>query len=361
VADTDYIVLAASDPAQIGRTLDENERNGALALVVGQQTVGYFLRGGAGTQALDKPQEQFLDDVSDALTLTAGAAVVLALIMGVLFAWALTRPLQYLQQSAVSIAQGNVGTQMPVVGTSEFREVAGAFNRMSAALAESQTVRRRMTSDIAHELRSPASVMRGQLEAMMDGVFPLNTEQLAVVYDQTLHLGRLIEDLRTLTRAEADRLPLDLGPVDLAALVQRVTADFAPLAQDQGIMLTATAAPNLPSVRADAGRLRQVLANLLANALRYTPQGGWVTVDAAARDAAVRIAVCDTGPGLTPEQAAHVFERFYQTDDARRRDEDGSGLGLAIAQELVRLHQGRIWVESTVGQGSRFIFEIPFI
>jgi signal transduction histidine kinase len=327
--------------------------------VVEQQTVGYFLREGGGTQALDRAQQQFLDDVSDALILTAGVSIALALSFGVLFAWALTRPLRYLQQSATSIARGDLGTQMPVVGTSEFREVAGAFNRMSAALAESQTVRQRMTSDIAHELRSPVSVMRGQLEAMMDGVFPLNTEQLAVVYDQTLHLGRLIEYLRTLTRAEADRLPLSFAAVDPAALVQRVTTDFAPLAQDQGIVLTATSAPNLPSIRADADRLRQVLANLLANALRYTPAGGRVTVETSVQGMSVRVAVCDTGPGLTPEQAAHVFERFYQTDEARRRDESGSGLGLAIAQELVRLHQGRIWVESTVGQGSRFIFEIP--
>jgi len=220
-------------------------------------------------------------------------------------------------------------------------------------------VRQRMASDIAHELRSPVSVMRGQLEAMMDGVFPLNTEQLAVVYDQTLHLGRLIEDLRTLTRAESGRLPLEMTRVNPNTLVQRVAGDFAPLAQEESIVLRTDIAPALPPIQADEDRLRQVFANLLTNALAHTSSGGCITLKAARTETGVRFTVADTGPGLIPEQAAHVFERFYRTDDARQRDRGGSGLGLAITQELVRLHHGRIWVESTPGAGSTFCFEIP--
>ena len=210
LAGTDYAVIAASDPQHMGRLLSDAERNQAFALTVEGQTVGYLVRETAGVQALDRAQQQFLDDVSRALVLAGAGAIALALVMGLAFAWLLVRPLRYLHQSAVAIAQGKLGTQMPVEGTAEFRQVAEAFNRMSSALAESEAVRQRMTSDIAHELRSPVSVMRSQLEAMMDGVFPLNTEQLVVVYDQTLHLGRLIEDLRTLTRAEAGRLPLEM-------------------------------------------------------------------------------------------------------------------------------------------------------
>jgi len=179
------------------------------------------------------------------------------------------------------------------------------------------------------------------------------------VYDETLHLGRLIEDLRTLTRAEAGRLSLKLEPVDPAALAQRLATEFLPLAQDQKITLDTAIAPDLPPIRADADRLRQVFSNLLANALAHTPSGGRITVSAQRRDAVVRFDVADTGPGLTPEQAAHVFERFYRTDDARQRDQGGSGLGLAIAQELVRLHGGRIAVSSAPGVGSAFAVEIP--
>jgi two-component system OmpR family sensor kinase/two-component system sensor histidine kinase BaeS len=357
----DYTVVAASEPQQIGRSLSDAERDRALALVVEGQTVGYLLREGAGTQALDTAQQKFLDDVSGVLALTAVGAIILALVMGLVLAWVLVRPLSHLRQSAAAIAQGHLGTQMPVAGTTEFREVAAAFNRMSVALAESEAVRQRMTSDIAHELRSPVSVMRGQLEAMMDGVFPLNTEQLVVVYDQTLHLGRLIEDLRTLTRAEARRLPLEMTRVSPNTFAQRVVADFAPLAQEESIALNADIAPALPFIQADADRLRQILANLLANALAHTPSGGSITVKAARTETGVRFAVADTGPGLTSEQAAHVFERFYRADDARQRDRGGSGLGLAITQELVKLHGGRIWVESAPGAGSTFCFEIPAI
>ncbi len=359
LAQSDYTVIAANDLSQIGRTLNQNEREIALALVTDGKTVGYLVRATAGMQALDHAQQNFLDDVSRALTLTAGIAVLLAVALGLGFAWLLVRPLRYLRTSAAQIARGELGTQMPLSGTSEFRDVAAAFNAMSAALAESQVLRQRMTSDIAHELRSPVSVMRGQLEAMMDGIFPLNTEQLAVVYDQTLHLGRLIEDLRTLTRAEADRLPLEITQVAPGSLTQQVVSDFASLAQDQGIALSTNTNDNLPSIKADAGRLRQVLANLVSNALKHTPTGGQVTVTTTQYGSFIRFVVSDTGPGLTPEQAKHIFERFYRTDEARQRDQTGSGLGLAISQELVRLHQGRIWVESQVGQGSQFIVELP--
>lgn len=356
---TDYMVIAASDPQQTGRSLNDAERGQALALVVEGQTVGYLIREGAGAQALDTAQQKFLNNVSSALALTAVGAMILALVMGLALAWVLVRPLSHLRQSAAAIAQGHLGTQMPVGGTTEFREVAAAFNCMSAALAESETVRQRMTSDIAHELRSPVSVMRGQLEAMMDGVFPLNTEQLVVVYDQTLHLGRLIEDLRTLTRAESRSLPLEMTWVNPSTFVQRVAADFAPLAQEESIVLKTDIAQELPVISADADRLRQIFANLLTNALVHTSSGGSITVKAARTETGVRFAVVDTGPGLTFEQVAHVFERFYRTDDARQRDRGGSGLGLAITQELVKLHSGRIWVESTPGQGSVFCFEIP--
>jgi signal transduction histidine kinase len=168
-----------------------------------------------------------------------------------------------------------------------------------------------------------------------------------------------VEDLRTLTRAESDSLPLNKTSVHPGDLVQRVTLDFTALAQDQAVELVAHVDPGLPPIQADADRLRQVLANLIANALRYTPSGGRVNVSAVSQVGSVRFTVSDTGPGLTAEQSRHVFERFYRTDEARQRDQSGSGLGLAITRELVRLHGGRIWVESVVGQGSQFSFEIP--
>lgn len=359
LADTDGTILIANNEADVQRPLSDDERRRALALVVEGRTVGYLSRAGVEAPVLDRAEQSFLDEVSEALALAALGATALALALALVLAWALLRPLRALQQSSEAIARGDLGTQMPVTGPTEYRTVASAFNRMSAALAESTASRQRMTSDIAHELRAPVSVMRAQLEAMLDGVFPLNADQLAIVYDETLHLGRLIEDLRTLTRAEAGRLPLNLTSVDPAALAQRMVTEFLPLAQDQQIALDAAIEPDLPAIRADDDRLRQIFSNLLANALAHTPSGGRITVSVARGEGVVRFGVADTGPGLTPEQAAHVFERFYRTDDARQRDQGGSGLGLAITHELVRLHGGRIAVESALGAGSTFTFEVP--
>lgn len=359
LAAADGTILVANNAADVQRPLTGDERDRAVPLVVEGRTVGYLSRTGVEAQALDRAEQRFLDEVSTALALAAVGAIALALVLALGLSWALLRPLRALQQSSEAIARGDLGAQMTVTGPTEYRTVASAFNRMSAALAESTALRQRMTSDIAHELRAPVSVMRAQLEAMLDGVFPLNADQLAIVYDETLHLGRLIEDLRTLTRAEAGRLPLNLASIDPAALAQRVATEFLPLAQDQRIALDTAIEPDLPAIRADDDRLRQVFSNLLANALAHTPAGGRITVSAERGADVVRFGVADTGPGLAPEQAAHVFERFYRTDDARQRDQGGSGLGLAIAHELVRLHDGRIAVESAPGVGSTFTFEIP--
>ena len=359
LADARGMILVANAEADIQRPLSEDERDRALALVVDGRTVGYLSRAGIEAQAMDRAEQRFLDEVSDALALAAIGATVLALLLALGLAWALLRPLRALRQSSEAITRGDLGAQTPVTGPTEYRTVAEAFNQMSAALAESTALRQRMTSDIAHELRAPVSVMRAQLEAMLDGVFPMSADQLAIVYDETLHLGRLIEDLRTLTRAEAGRLPLNLAPVNPAALAQRMSTEFLPLAQDQQIALDTAIAPDLPAIQADDDRLRQVFSNLLANALAHTPVGGRITVSAQRRGARVRFGVTDTGPGLSPEQAAHVFERFYRTDDERQRDQGGSGLGLAITHELVRLHGGQITVESAPDTGSTFAFEIP--
>lgn len=359
LADADGTILVANNAADVQRPLTDDERDRAVPLVVDGRTVGYLSRTGVEAQVLDRAEQRFLDEVSAALALAAVGAIALALVLALVLSWALLRPLRALQQSSEAIARGDLGAQMAVTGPTEYRMVASAFNRMSAALAESTALRQRMTSDIAHELRAPVSVMRAQLEAMLDGVFPINADQLAIVYDETLHLGRLIEDLRTLTRAEAGRLPLNFTAVDPPALAQRMVTEFLPLAQDQQIALDAAIEPGLPAIRADDDRLRQVFSNLLANALAHTPVGGRITVSARRGAGVVRFGVADTGPGLTPEQAAHVFERFYRTDDARQRDQGGSGLGLAIAHELVRLHGGRIAVESAPGAGSTFTFEIP--
>jgi two-component system OmpR family sensor kinase/two-component system sensor histidine kinase BaeS len=251
-----------------------------------------------------------------------------------------------------------LGRQVNVHGTVEVNALAGEFNAMSQALAEAEALRQRMAADVAHELRTPVSVLRGHLEAMLDGVYPLDSAHVAVAHDQTIHLARLVEDLRVLTLAEAKRLPLERTVLDPAALIAQLVEAFEPLALDADIRLTHAVTPNLPAPIADVTRIRQVLSNLLINGLRHTPAGGEITVQVKRDNAAVRFSVTNTGSGLSDTDAGHVFQPFWRANDARERDSGGSGLGLAISREIVALHGGRMWVERADGLVT-FNFTLP--
>jgi signal transduction histidine kinase len=363
VADGDGYVVAATWGEDVGRALSEGERAQARPLSVDGETVGWLVVETPGTPggfALDEAQTRFLEEVTGSVTLTAIGASALALAVSLGLAWQLTRPLRQLTQAARRVAAGELGAHVPVRagGAEETVELARAFNAMSDALAEGEALRRRMAADVAHELRTPVAVMRARLEGMLDGVIPDSTENIALVYDQALHLARLVDDLRTLTQAEAGQLPLDRRPTSPGELAEQAVTAFEPLAQDAGVTLTSEVEADLPEISVDPDRVRQVLANLLANALRHTSEGGWVKLCISRADGAVRFALTNSGQTLTPEQAAHVFERFWRADESRQRDSGGAGLGLAISREMVNLHGGRMWVEVGEEQ-TTFLFEIP--
>jgi two-component system sensor histidine kinase BaeS len=360
VADGDGHVVAATWGEDVGRALSEGERAQARPLSVDGETVGWLVVETPGGFALDEAQTRFLEEVTGSVTLAAIGASALALAVSLGLAWQLTRPLRQLTQAARQVAAGELGAHVPIRagGAEEAVELARAFNAMSDALAEGEALRRRMAADVAHELRTPVAVMRARLEGMLDGVIPDSAENIALVYDQALHLARLVDDLRTLTQAEAGQLPLDRRLVSPGELAEQATTAFEPLAQDAGITLTSEVEAGLPEISVDPDRIRQVLANLLANALRHTSEGGWITLRVSRADGAVRFALTNSGQTLTPEQAAHVFERFWRADESRQRDSGGAGLGLAISREMVNLHGGRMWVEVGEEQ-TAFLFETP--
>jgi len=240
--------------------------------------------------------------------------------------------------------------------------VAQAFNQMTAALEEAERQRRNMVADIAHELRTPLSVLQGNLQAILDDVYPLNKEEIARLYDETRLLGRLVDDLRELALADAGQLRLNLQPLKVAPVVQATVESLSLAAENQGVALSAELPEDLPLVRADPDRLGQVLRNLVVNALQHTPAGGSVVVRAATIAGAVEISVADTGEGIAPEDLPHVFERFWRADASRSWDKrwaGGTGLGLSVAQSLVEAQGGRIWAESALGRGSTFRFTLP--
>jgi two-component system sensor histidine kinase BaeS len=230
---------------------------------------------------------------------------------------------------------------------------------MAADLARAEEARRQQTADIAHELRTPLTVIQGQLEALADGIFPADAEHLEPVLEQTRLLNRLVEDLRTLSLADAGQLALSSVPVDVGEWVGGVVAGFRAVAAGRDVTLNLEVGDGLPEVKVDPGRMAQVVGNLLDNALRHTPEGGQIAVRAARRGGDVVITVADTGPGVPPEHLPHLFERFWRGEPSRSRRTGGSGLGLAIARRIVEAHDGRIWAENIPTGGLRVGFFLP--
>ena len=358
VADVDGVIRAATNPERLGEHLTPRQLAQAAPLTVEGEQVGWLWLETPGEEAFGQAETEFLAQISRRLTYTALSVAVLAIVMGAGVAWQITRPLRALTHAVEALQRGRLGQQVRVKGAFEINELAQAFNAFSQALAESEHLRRRMAADIAHELRTPVSVLRGHLEAMLDGVYPLDAEHLAVAYDRTLHLARLVDDLRALTRAEAGQLSLRCVRTTPEAIVTWAVESFTPLAHDADLTLDAELAPALPPLEVDIDRIHQVLGNLLTNALRHTPTGGRITVGASRQGDMVAFHVRNTGSTLTPEQQAHIFKPFWRAEEARGRDSGGVGLGLAIARQLARAHGGDISVTSADGQ-TTFVVTLP--
>ncbi len=360
IANMDGVIAASTDSTLTGTPLSAESLAAAQPISVDGAQVGWLSRQSPGIQALGAAEVSFLDEANRWLTLAGLGGSALAVIVGVALAWTLARPLRELSKAARDLTVGQLGRQVSVDGMVEIDALASEFNTMSTALADAEALRQRMAADVAHELRTPVSVLRGQLEAMLDGVYPLDSAHVAVAHDQTLHLARLVEDLRVLTLAEAKRLPLERAALDPAALVDQMLEAFEPLILDAQIHLVRAIAPDLPTLSADVTRIRQVLSNLLTNALRHTPAEGEIRVQVIAEREGVRFSVTNSGSDLSQIDAAQVFQPFWRADAARERDRGGSGLGLAICKQLVELHGGRMWAE-TAPDGVRFAFVLPAI
>jgi two-component system OmpR family sensor kinase/two-component system sensor histidine kinase BaeS len=268
----------------------------------------------------------------------------------------LVAPLGDLIDAAESVQAGNYAVRVRPRGPRELRSFARAFNSMSARLERSEEQRQQLLADVTHELRTPLTVVQGNLEALLDGVYPADAQHLVPILDETRVLSRLVDDLRTLSMAEAGALALHREPTDIGELVTDSVASLRTQADSAGIALIIETAAGLPHADIDPVRLREVLSNLLSNALRYTPRGGSVRVSATVSDGSLSISVRDSGPGIPTEALPHVFDRFYKSDESR-----GAGLGLAIAKSLVVAHGGEIGATSESGQGTEMRFTLPLL
>jgi two-component system sensor histidine kinase BaeS len=281
----------------------------------------------------------------------AAVVVVLVLIPAVQF---LALPLGELVEAAHRVETGDLNVHVRPRGARELRGLARAFNSMLDRLRQNEVQRRQLLADVTHELRTPVAVLQGNLEAMADGVYPADAEHLGPLLEETRLLSRLIDDLRTRSLAESGVLELHREPTDLGVLAGEVVAAFRTQAESGGVDLRADVPDDVPLAEVDPLRLREVLINLTANALRHTPRGGEVRIAVAETAGELRFSVADTGTGITPEDLPHIFERFYKTADST-----GSGLGLAIARNLVLAHGGKIEAESAEGRGTAIRFSLP--
>jgi signal transduction histidine kinase len=292
-----------------------------------------------------------------ALVGAAGLAAVLALTVALAVSRRITRPVMRLIESARAMGRGDRLVRVGEVpgAPAELRELAVTFDRMAETITAQERLRRSLVADVAHELRTPVAVLQANTEALLDGLRPHTPEQTASLHEEVVRLGRMVEDLQTLAAAEAAALQLTLRPCDLAQLAAAAADDWQASFAAAGISFFRQLEP-VP-VLADPGRLHQVIDNLLSNAHKYTPAGGQVRMTLHAYGGQARLAVTDTGPGISPDDQPRVFDRLWRGNDAS--DTAGGGIGLAIAAELIRAHQGRIELASQPGSGSTFTATLP--
>ncbi|MGB2895096.1 MAG: ATP-binding protein [Anaerolineales bacterium] len=351
-------VIVAGSGYRIGDTVSQAEFADADPIVVDGQSVGWILSmrmefGRGPSEAL------FLNRINQTLIIGAIGALFVALVLGGFLARTLMRPLRELTAATRSVAEGDLGLTVPVRSRDELGELTASFNRMSEELDRSMSIRRQMAADIAHELRTPISIILGHADAVHDRVLPPTQETFDIIRDEACRLERLVEDLRILSMADAGELPLTRRPIPPNTLLEDVAAAYHPLALERGIVVHSEIASGLPDVNVDRDRMAQVLGNLLSNALRYTLKGGSVTISASCLEQEVEICIQDTGPGIGNEDIQYIFDRFYRADKSRQRDSGGSGLGLAIAKSIVENHGGRIWAESSDDSGTKFCITLP--
>ncbi len=329
---------------------------GTPVTVNGQQVGTVLVLGSA--PPLGGLEKQYLTRSNQALLYAALGAALVALLLGFILARTLTHPLRDLTSAIHAMAKGNLKQYVAVKSRDEIGELAGAFNHMSSDLDRLNRSRQQMTADIAHDLRTPLTVIGGYVESMREGVLKPTPERLETIHSEVQHLQRLVEDLRTLSQADAGELSLNREAVAPLALLKRMAQSYCNLAEQKKITLEAHAEAGLPEIRLDPDRMAQVFGNLITNSIRYTPEGGTITLSARQEGDFLAFLVEDNGVGISAEALPRVFDRFYRADPARPQGSE-SGLGLAIAKSITEAHGGSISAQSRPTSGTIIKILLP--
>jgi two-component system sensor histidine kinase BaeS len=361
LTDADGSVIYGGRFFEPGQQISPDSLQSPVPVEVGDETVGWVQftePPGQELVVIGSPESEFLKSVNQAILFGTLGAVLVALLVGIILARTISRPVREVTEATRIVAGGNLGYQVPVRTRDELGELAASFNRMSDDLAQSTEQRRQMTADIAHDLRNPLSVILGYMEALSTGKLQPSQETFEIMYAKGRHLQHLIEDLRTLALADAGELPLIRRQVDPGILLEHTALAHMVQAQELGVTIRVEVDPGSPQIVVDPERMGQVFGNLVSNALRYTPEGGEIILSATVDGSDVQLKVQDTGTGIDPEDLPYIFSRFYRSDRSRRQNGE-SGLGLAIAKSIVEAHGGSLTVASKLGQGTTFTIIIP--
>lgn len=350
------IVLSPSPP-------DPDDTAGVtVPIIVDGKTIAKAVIYDRVIEGLEVLQETTLRSVATATLVGLLLTAVISLIAGGWLSRLITKPLRTIMDGIRQIGSGNLSTKVNVKSRDEFSRLAGALNDMSVQLGEAVQTRQHLVADVAHELRTPVTIIQGQLDLIQDGLQPAEPSSLLPIQDEVIRLRKLIDELHQLALAESHQLTLHKSSIEVVEWASQLLDKFRPEALWRNIDVQFASEVESAFISADPHRLTQVFGNLLSNALRYTPEGGTIRLDIGlhpTHQRTVSIAISDTGPGIPSEKVQHIFDRFYRTEEARSRESGGLGLGLAIAKELAELHGGRIEVESQPGIGSTFTVTLP--
>jgi signal transduction histidine kinase len=373
LADQDGIVVLPGGAFKMRERVPEEILDRGEPLQVNGEIVGKVIASGEPPELIPQ-EERYLQRTNRALFYAAGGAALISIALGIFLARGLTGPLRELTEAIRTLAEGDLGQQVNVPSQDEIRELALAFNKMSAELEHLITQRQQMTADIAHDLRTPLTVISGYVESIQDGTLEATPERLEAINNEVGYLRRLVEDLATLSLAEAGQLSLRMVWISPQTLLKNLENAYRHTAEKQGVKIVLLENGVLPEIQVDPDRMMQVLSNVVMNALRHTPAGGVVSIQAEIQseqvvdsnkprtDKYLLIMVTDTGEGIAPEVIPYIFDRFYRADQARHEGNGESGLGLAIAKSIVRMHRGELYVYSEgLGKGSKFTIRLPII
>jgi signal transduction histidine kinase len=358
LADVNGVIIFGRGKFEPNRLVNATDLASGTPIIVDGDRVGTALMA-LPPPDLDPREQRYVEGTNRALVIGAVGASIAALLVGLLLSRSFLRQLAELNHAIAAIRAGNLQQKVSIYSRDELGDLAAAFNQMSSDLHRANDLRKQMTADIAHELRAPLAVVAGYVEGLTDGTFKPTMDRFEAIEDEVVLLRRLVEDLRTLSIADAGELKLVKQAVQPRELLDNAARAFATIAEKQQVTLRIQAEDDLPDVMLDRERMIQVLSNLIANALRYSQVGGLVTLRAARDLNKIQLSVQDTGTGIAPEHLPNIFERFYRADASRSTEDGASGLGLAIAKSIVEAHGGTIAADSIVGSGTTLTITLP--